>query len=335
MLFWVAYFIGLTAFSLFATYRVLAVLKRRAIMDAPNERSNHDVPTPRGGGIAVMLTIALGWAILVGARPDLTTGLSVIIMASAVLLATMSWVDDTRGLSASVRLPVHLAACALGVWALPGDGAVFQGLLPTEVDWVLSVLVWAGFLNFFNFMDGIDGITAVETTAVAGGLFLIAALLPAESLPQAGLAAVAAAAVGFLFLNWSPARLFMGDVGSVPLGYLLGWFLLFLAAKGYWAPAVILPAYYLADAGITLIRRAARGEKVWQAHREHFYQRAVAAALDRGDERHVAHRRISAVIALLNAALVALAAWSLHAPVPALALTVLSVGGTLWWMNRS
>jgi len=304
-------------------------------MDNPNERSNHDVPTPRGGGIAVVLTILLGWVLLIAWRPDLTTGLSIVIIACTVFLAALSWVDDTKGLSAMVRLPIHLAACALGVWALPGDGAVFQGFLPPLADKALTVLVWAGFLNFFNFMDGIDGISAVETIAIAAGLIVVSLLLPSDSLPQAGLAAVIAAAVGFLFLNWSPAKLFMGDVGSVPLGYLLGWFLLFLAAKGHWVPALILPAYYLADAGITLLRRLMRGEKVWRAHSEHFYQRAVASRLSSGVARHIAHRRISAAIAVLNAVLIGLAGWSLWAPLPASILCALCVGGMLWWMSRS
>lgn len=334
MLFWLSYLLALAATGAVLTGAVLSWLKRRAILDAPNERSNHEVPTPRGGGLAIVGTILIGWLAVSLFRPDLATGLHPGILAASVLLCAVSWLDDLRTLGAAIRLPVHLAACAAGLWLLPGDGLVFQGIFPGWLDAVLAVLLWAGFVNFYNFMDGIDAITSVETIGVSAGLIAVAAMLPAESLPVAGPLLLAAAALGFLWWNRPPARLFMGDVGSVPLGFLLGWFLLFLAVKGYWLPALLLPAYYLADAGLTLLRRAARFEKVWQAHREHFYQRAVAARLSRGLARANAHGRISAAIGCVNAGLIAAALLSLSQPVIAVCLAVVAVGGLLWWMTR-
>jgi UDP-N-acetylmuramyl pentapeptide phosphotransferase/UDP-N-acetylglucosamine-1-phosphate transferase len=131
-------------------------------------------------------------------------------------------------------------------------------------------------------------------------------------------AAAAAAALAFLRWNWQPARLFMGDVGSVPLGYLLGWLLLTLAGSGYWAQALILPLYFLADASWTLLRRLARGEKIWRPHREHFYQRAVQAGRSHAE---VALRVMSADIVLIGAAL-----WATEdMEVPALILAALTV----------
>jgi UDP-N-acetylmuramyl pentapeptide phosphotransferase/UDP-N-acetylglucosamine-1-phosphate transferase len=124
-------------------------------------------------------------------------------------------------------------------------------------------------------MDGIDGITGTETACLGVGLHIVA--WPSGDALLAAL--LAAAALGFLRWNWQPARLFLGDVGSVPLGYLLGYLLLAEAGRGGWAASLILPLYYLADATWTLMRRLFRGERIWQAHREHFYQRAVRAGL--------------------------------------------------------
>ncbi|MDH3702467.1 MAG: glycosyl transferase, partial [Alphaproteobacteria bacterium] len=135
----------------------------------------------------------------------------------------------------------------------------------------------------------------------------------------------AMAALGFLRFNWHPARIFLGDVGSVPLGYLLGWLLLQAAAAGYWAPALILPLYYLADATITLLRRAARREKVWQAHREHFYQRAV--------QNGRSHARVSLAVLAANVVLAALALVAVAQPVIALAAAATTVALLLAWMR--
>lgn len=153
-------------------------------------------------------------------------------------------------------------------------GPVFQGWLPPGPDAVAAALLWVWFANLFNFMDGIDGIAASEAAAVGLGLLLIGGA--AEAGPAA---AILGAALGFLIWNWAPARIFMGDVGSVPLGYALAFLLYELALRGDRAAALILPLYFLADATLTLLWRLARGERVWQAHRQHFYQRAVQRGL--------------------------------------------------------
>ncbi len=152
----------------------------------------------------------------------------------------------------------------------------------------MAGLLWVWFINLFNFMDGIDGLAGVEAACIGFGIALVpvAAALP-DVFGTFGIA-IAAASLGFLIWNWHPAKIFLGDIGSVPLGFLLGWLLLWLAANGQWAAAVILPLYYLADATITLLRRGVRGEKVWQAHRQHFYQHAVRHGLDHDQVvRHV------------------------------------------------
>lgn len=262
---------------------VTAALVRRGVLDRPNERSSHSRPTPRGGGLAI-LAVALPLAALIYwlHRPGEVAAFAVLALAAA--LALLSWLDDLRGLPVAVRLAAHAAAAAAVLAVMPGDLLVFQGLLPPLADRIAAGLLWVWFINLYNFMDGIDGLAGVETVTICTGLFGIVLALgePAGTqgvaLAQAALVTGAATA-GFLVLNWSPARVFLGDVGAIALGYLLGWFLLTLAAWGYWAAALILPAYFLGDASITIVRRALSGAPVWQPHATHFYQRAVKRGL--------------------------------------------------------
>jgi UDP-N-acetylmuramyl pentapeptide phosphotransferase/UDP-N-acetylglucosamine-1-phosphate transferase len=281
------------------TWVVLRALKRRQILDHPNERSSHEAPTPRGGGIAVIVVLIIA-ALAIGQSAGSAAPAELWrVLAAAAVLACVSWLDDLRSLGALVRLAVQLAAVAIGLSGLAEDRFVFQGLVPFWGDRVAAAVLWLWFVNLFNFMDGIDGIAGTETVAIGLGLFLLA-LVGVLPVPL-GLIALASvgAAIGFLWWNWHPARVFLGDVGSVPLGYLLGWLLIAAAAAGAWAAALLLPAYYLADATWTLLRRAARGAAVMRAHREHFYQRAVQGGLS--------HAQVVRLIAAGNAPLIGLA----------------------------
>jgi UDP-N-acetylmuramyl pentapeptide phosphotransferase/UDP-N-acetylglucosamine-1-phosphate transferase len=264
--------------SCLGTRALVSVLRKKQLLDRPNERSLHEVPTPLGGGIAVVAGTLLGWAML-GRETGSTPALLLVPLATC-LLAIVSWIDDLRGLSPQWRLLAQIPLVALGVAALPQRDAVFQGWLPPLLDALATGLLWLWFVNLFNFMDGIDGLDGAEAAAIGCGLLLFATIGSGLDPREAGLAAcVAAAAIGFLVWNWAPARIFLGDVGSVPLGYLLGFMLIDLAARGHWKIALILPLYFLADATITLLRRLLRGERIWQAHRQHFYQRAVQGGL--------------------------------------------------------
>jgi len=260
------------------TRALIPLLRHIGVLDRPNERSSHAAPIPRGGGIALVAAILMAWLalIVVGAVAPLL----LVILIGAALLAAISWIDDLRGLSPAARLLAQLVAVGLGVVAVMPAGSVFQGWLSPGLDVAVAALLWLWFVNLFNFMDGIDGLAGSEAAAIAIGLVLFSLFGGGRDSGLAALAGtVAAAAGGFLVWNWSPARIFLGDVGSVPLGYLLGFLLLEVAARGGWKIAVILPLYFLADATPTLVRRLARGEPVWQAHRQHFYQRAVQRGL--------------------------------------------------------
>lgn len=285
---------------------VTAWLIRRAVLDTPNRRSSHGQPIPRGGGIAVLavagpMIAALVWLY----RPGDTV--SWMVLGGALAVAVVSGLDDLRGVAVAARLSVHVACVAVVLAFIPGKFTLFQGLVPLALDRLFAGLAWIWFMNLFNFMDGIDGLAGVETASIGFGVFVLAALIGVQGGPAATVAGLAglilgAAACGFLVLNWHPARVFLGDVGAVPLGFLLGWLLMTLAMWGYWVAALTLPAYYLADASITIAARARRGEKIWQAHAGHFYQRAV---------RHGwSHARVARFIGGGNVMLVALAALS-------------------------
>jgi UDP-N-acetylmuramyl pentapeptide phosphotransferase/UDP-N-acetylglucosamine-1-phosphate transferase len=310
-----------------ATGAVLRQLRRRAILDRPNERSSHAIPTPRGGGIGMLAALLPAWCGIVllgyGDAASLAAAVAVLI------LAVVSWRDDVGGLSPAFRLLVQALAVIAGLAFLPGAGTVFQDLLPAWLDRAASALLWLWFVNAFNFMDGIDGIAGTEAAAIGAGIALLALFhLDAIGLGTGMLGAAAAgAALGFLGWNWQPAKLFMGDVGSVPLGYLLGWLLLNLAAAGYWAPALILPLYFLADASWTLLRRLARGEKIWQPHREHFYQHAVQAGRS--------HQAVVLRVLFTDLVLIGASLWAAAGPeVPALAVAIVTVAILLVELSR-
>jgi UDP-N-acetylmuramyl pentapeptide phosphotransferase/UDP-N-acetylglucosamine-1-phosphate transferase len=302
--------------SCVGTRVLIALLQRAAVLDRPNRRSSHAAPVPRGGGIAVIAAIAAAWVVFYAG--GVLASASLVVAAGMIGLAAVSWVDDLRSLPPALRLLAQFAAVAAGFWALPA-GAVFQGLLPAGLDAVAAALLWVWFVNLFNFMDGIDGIDGSEAVAIGLGLVLIAGLGIGRDPGIAALGAViAAAALGFLVWNWAPAKIFLGDVGSIPLGYVLGFLLLELARRGWWKAALILPLYFLADASLTLLRRLLRGERIWEAHREHFYQRAVQRGL--GHDA-VVLRVIAADIVLIGSAWAAESGWG-FAGLAAAALTV-------------
>ena len=261
-----------------ATGLVLMLLRRHAIFDRPNERSSHTELTPRGGGIAVIAVLILSWGVL--ASPEHRLEIFTII-AAVILLACVSWIDDLKSLSPGIRLAAQLIAILPSLLWLNEKYFIFQGIIPEPFNLILAGLIWIWFINLFNFMDGIDGIAGIEAAAIGIGIAIVVTWAAEASIDPRLSVAVAASAFGFLCWNWHPAKLFLGDVGSVPLGFLLGWLLLNLASSSTWPAAVILPLYYFADATITLMRRAIRGEKVWHAHREHFYQRAVQPRMHR------------------------------------------------------
>ena len=275
---------GAFAASWAGTWGALVYLRRRGVLAHANERSSHTQATPTGGGAAAIAVLIAVWVLAATLGPA-QWGASVVATVAVVslgaVLAAISWLDDLRGgLSPGLRFGVQALAVAGGIVALPGP--VFQGLLPPILDGLVAALVWLWFVNLFNFMDGIDGIAGAQATGIGVGVALVASAAGLPPIQTVFGMSAAAVAMGFLLWNWRPAKIFLGDVGSVGLGYFLGWLLLVLAADGQWAAALILPLYFLCDATLTLVRRALRRETLWKAHRGHFYQKAAAAAGDHG-----------------------------------------------------
>ena len=238
------------------------------LADRPNARSLHSVPTPRIGGLGMAAGVAAGAA--VGGAG--LASMPLLLVALALLLVSLA--DDVRSLPALVRLGAHLAAGAVAAIL------VAPGLAPWAL--VVAVLAIAWMTNLFNFMDGVDGL-AGGMAVIGFGTCAVAAFSFGEVALAFSCALVAAASAGFLALNFPPARVFMGDAGSIPLGFLAaalglqGWH---AGAWPAWFPVLVFSPF-IVDATLTLARRAAARERVWEAHRSHYYQRLVLAGLGR------------------------------------------------------
>ena len=270
-------------------------MKQALPMDLPNQRSLHEMPVPRTGGAGIMAGVAFGWAIA-------WTAPLLPLLGLALLLSALSLLDDFRGLSASLRFCIHILTAALSVGlgpALPG------GYIGAAV--AVLALVWM--TNLYNFMDGSNGL-AGGMALFGFGFYAIAAWLAGASSLSAAAACVAAAAGGFLFFNFGTARIFMGDTGSIPLGFLAAALGLAGWQEGLWPLAFPLLVFspFIVDASVTLLKRLWRGEKVWQAHREHYYQRLIRLGMG---HRNTALAEYGLMLACGGSALL-----SLDAPYP-------------------
>lgn len=237
-----------------------ALLRSRGLpLDKPNERSLHVVPVSRTGGIAIVAGIVAA-ALWLQTSPAL--------LVPAVALAIASYFDDRYALPAAVRLVVHLAAAAGFLWlAAASSGAALLVVLLFAIGWIT---------NLYNFMDGSDGL-AGGMAVIGFGTYGLAAHLGGGYDIAAIAWSIAAAGGGFLIFNFPPARIFMGDVGSIPLGFLAGALGVVGWQRGLWPLWFPLPVFapFIVDASITLARRLLRGEQVWVAHRQHYYQRVI------------------------------------------------------------
>jgi UDP-N-acetylmuramyl pentapeptide phosphotransferase/UDP-N-acetylglucosamine-1-phosphate transferase len=301
---------GVLSWSLIGLY-TRAMSARR--MPAPNHRSMHRVPVPVGAGLAIVVTALILWPLWQSAAAKT----HVVLLLSFAALGAMSWLDDSRPLPPLIRLGAQAIAVTLCLTLLAPQARILP-VIPVAIERIALGVGWLWFINLFNFMDGIDGLAGSEAVAVALGYLLLLAYIGVDG-PLWRLALIiAAASAGYLVWNWHPAKVFMGDAGSIPLGFLLGWLMIDLALRGYWPAAMILPLYFVVDATLTLVRRGLKGERPWTAHREHFYQRAVLG----GTTPQGVVCRVTAA----NGALLLLALASVSRPLLALAAAVATVG---------
>jgi UDP-N-acetylmuramyl pentapeptide phosphotransferase/UDP-N-acetylglucosamine-1-phosphate transferase len=239
---------------------------RAALLDHPGERRSHAVPTPRGGGIAIVVAV-LPVLVALGLRDEESRLLFAPVVAGLLLVAGIGWCDDHRPLPASLRLAVHAVAAALLAWALHAAGA---GTPVAASGFVLALVL----VNVWNFMDGIDGLAASQALVAALAYAMFAGIGSGAAVAWLGVA-LAACCAGFLPFNLPRARIFLGDVGSGALGYLLA-VLAALSLQGAdlsHAPLLLLPLLAFAvDASLTLGRRILRRERWWQPHTQHAYQ---------------------------------------------------------------
>jgi UDP-N-acetylmuramyl pentapeptide phosphotransferase/UDP-N-acetylglucosamine-1-phosphate transferase len=258
-------------------------LLRRYALAGPNARSSHALPTPQGAGLAVILSTMLAAAagLALASAGQGSAREIAIVLAASLLLAATGALDDLRPLGPLVKLVPQLVAVALVIcFAAPQEARLFSSL-PLWLERGLATLAGVWFVNLVNFMDGIDLITVAGCGVPLAALAILAAAAhvgEGEGEAAAFLAAsLCGALIGFAPFNKPVARVFLGDVGSLPIGLILGYGLYRLALAGHLAAALILPLYYLMDSGATLLRRLMRAEPFWQAHREHVYQRATDA----------------------------------------------------------
>jgi UDP-N-acetylmuramyl pentapeptide phosphotransferase/UDP-N-acetylglucosamine-1-phosphate transferase len=304
----------------------------RYTLAKPNARSSHKEPTPQGGGIAVIAatTIVVGaGSLFLPIETSLLFQL-IVVCASALVLAMVGIADDVRPLNAMPRLLLQTAAVSAVLAALPAELRVLP-VIPWWTERLLLLVATVWFVNLVNFMDGIDWMTVAELVPATAALALFGFIGAVPWNATLVALALCGAVVGFAPFNRPVARLFLGDVGSLPIGLLLGWLLILLAGNGHLGAALLLPLYYLADATITLLRRLAKGEKLTKAHRSHFYQRATDNGLS-------VYQIVGRVFAL-NIVLAALAAVTLSNSSVIFHTAVVLVGSalvalTLWDFGR-
>jgi UDP-N-acetylmuramyl pentapeptide phosphotransferase/UDP-N-acetylglucosamine-1-phosphate transferase len=252
--------------------RALRPLLLRYALARPNARSSHREPTPQGGGIALLagMIAALGAAIM-PASPAGATEI-MLVMGAAAALGVVGAVDDIRPLSPALRLALQALGVGLVIASLPPLDLPF---LPPQLERPFAILLGVWFVNLTNFMDGLDWLTVAGFAPLAGFVALMGLAGPLPHGPALVAAALCGALLGFAPANRPVARLFLGDVGALSIG-LLGAYLLYrLAGTAGVIPALILPLYHVTDATLTLLRRLLNGERIWEAHRTHAYQRAT------------------------------------------------------------
>ena len=310
------------------TWAILPWLLRHALA-RPNARSSHRIPTPQGAGIAVIAaTLAVAGAI---ACTTPNSNIPFAIFAASLFMGIVGFADDIKSIPVLARLLLQAVAVGAILFTAPADIRIVPAC-PLWIERGLLLLAGLWFVNLVNFMDGLDWITVAEVVPVTGAMIVLGSLGAFPISATVVAAALCGAMIGFAPFNRPVAKIFLGDVGSLPIGLLLGWCLLQLAYNHHLAAALLLPLYYLSDATVTLLRRLARREPFWAAHRSHFYQRAT-------DNGFTVLRVVSEVFAL-NLGLAVLAIASTRTQSAALDVMLIIVGGcavasTMYRFSRS
>jgi UDP-N-acetylmuramyl pentapeptide phosphotransferase/UDP-N-acetylglucosamine-1-phosphate transferase len=298
--------------------RVIRPLLLKHALAKPNARSSHRIPTPQGAGIAVIAATLLVAGLVVACTNTPNLDFPVAVFGAALFIAVVGFADDLKSIPVPTRLTLQALSVGAILFAAPGDLRIVPAF-PFWIERGLLLLAGLWFVNLVNFMDGLDWMTVAEVVPITAAMIILGSLgdlpLPAAIVAAALLGGM----VGFAPFNRPVATIFLGDVGSLPIGLLLGWCLLQLAWHQHFAAALLLPLYYLSDATVTLLRRMVRREPFWAAHRSHFYQRAT-------DNGFTVLQVVSEVF-VLNLALAALAIASTKMQSSAIGVVVIVAGG--------
>jgi Fuc2NAc and GlcNAc transferase len=290
-------FAGVFIASMMLTGIIRRLALARGMIDIPNARSSHVLPTPRGGGLAIVVTVlfAIGVAY---ARGNVPPDLAAVLLVGGPLVALIGCIDDIRSVSVAARLAVQFAAFGWCVYCLGPLPPVHLGFAVVNLGVggsIAAVVLLVWFLNIYNFMDGIDGIASVEAISVMTFATLLIFWQQGEPSIVFALLVVVAAAAGFLIWNWPPARIFMGDAGSGFLGFFVGsiaWATIVRGRLSIWVWLILLGAF-IVDATVTLLRRWHRGARLAEAHRSHAYQRL--------SRKYQSHLKVTLGILFINA----------------------------------
>jgi UDP-N-acetylmuramyl pentapeptide phosphotransferase/UDP-N-acetylglucosamine-1-phosphate transferase len=294
------------------TWAIRPLMLRHALAK-PNARSSHRIPTPQGAGIAVIAATLIAAAAVIAFAGASAMKIPAIVFAATLFIAAVGLADDVHSIPVLPRLLLQAASVAAIVFTVP-DSLRIVDALPLWIERGLVLVAGLWFVNLVNFMDGLDLMTVAEAVPISGAIAVLGWLgeVPASTTITA--AALCGALLGFTPFNRPVAKIFLGDVGSLPIGLLLGWCLLQLAWHQQLAACVLLPLYYLTDATVTLVRRMMRREPFWAAHRSHYYQRAT----DNGFTVWQVVREVFALNVVLAA--LAIASTRLQSPVVAILL---------------
>ena len=298
--------------SLVITKLLINVMPKFGIVDIPSKRRAHNKITPRGGGFAFVLI----YSILLPAFEYFVVGSiedSIIVLQIFIPISVVSFWDDVSHVMIPLRLIIHILCSCLAIMWLVHPSPILHYEIPVYLDLAIGTFALLTFLNIYNFMDGIDGITVSQSLHYSATILLLC-FVRYDLIPNVDTVVVTAVIIGgwslgFIYFNWQPAKIFLGDVGSISLGFLIGICLLTIASASakLFAACVIASLYYIADGGMTILIRIVKGEKIWEPHLQHFFQKSI--------KNGKSHKRTVKRIMKCNILLMLLAVQSLYYPV--------------------
>lgn len=295
------------------TYILTKYLPAIGLVDVPSSRRSHDKITPRGGGLAIVIVVMIA---LSGFEYITSNNLanSIKILPLLLVIASISFLDDLKAAPILIRLIFHLICAAFAIFLFSQVNSIHILI------YSILVIALSGFINIYNFMDGIDGMSCVESIHLSSTMLILCFLqFPAIDNPYFIASVnviILGCSCGFLIFNWHPAKIFLGDVGSISLGFLTGLCLLLLAltSTNLFVACAIASLYYITDAVLTILIRLLNKEKIWQPHLKHFFQKAV--------QKGKSHKQVVSIIAVCNIFLMIISVTSLYFPVISIMLAI-------------